>query len=451
MTVTPNSETRALQLIEATADMTERFPPIGPTLRAVFIAAVVGVLAFSGWAYLLPMSGGVVAAGILSVEENRRSVASKNGGTIATLEVREGSEVKKGDVVVIFDRVQAEANFAIAESRYLAALARHARLRSELARHSEIVWPAELIDRIDEPLARQFVDIERDLFQSRLQYQSGRRDVLKSKLLEQRQTHKSASAEITGLEERLKLTRIEEQDVADLLTRGFERRPRLLALQRSSAELQSEINVLRSDLLRIRETEKGIRLALANLDYERVMGSASDLTATEAQLNDALEQRMTAASQLEDTAVRAPASGAVVDLQFFGPGGVVRPGEAIFDLLPTHDSLFVRARVRPVDIDKVHVNQSAQVRLVNLDQRLSKPMDAKVIHVSADRITTTDNQESFYEAFVKLDPAGRRQVGGQDLQAGMPVDVVLATEERTFVEYLISPVSRALFIGFREE
>ena len=103
MTVTPNSETRALQLIEATADMTERFPPIGPTLRAVFIAAVVGVLAFSGWAYLLPMSGGVVAAGILSVEENRRSVASKNGGTIATLEVREGSEVKKGDVVVTID------------------------------------------------------------------------------------------------------------------------------------------------------------------------------------------------------------------------------------------------------------------------------------------------------------------------------------------------------------
>ena len=181
------------------------------------------------------------------------------------------------------------------------------------------------------------------------------------------------------------------------------------------------------------------------------MGSASDLTATEAQLNDALEQRMTAASQLEDTAVRAPASGAVVDLQFFGPGGVVRPGEAIFDLLPTHDSLFVRARVRPVDIDKVHVNQSAQVRLVNLDRRFSKPMDAKVIHVSADRITTPDNQESFYEAFVKLDPAGHRQVGGQDLQAGMPVDVVLATEERTFVEYLISPVSRALFIGFREE
>lgn len=451
MTTAIHNASNSLRMAEIPTEMTDRYPPIGPTIRLVLIAVALGVLAFSGWASLLPMSSGVVAPGVFSVEENRRSVASKDGGTITTLHVREGSEVKQGDIVITFDRVQAEANFAIADSRYLSALARRARLRAELARSPQIAWPDELIDRADEPLARQFINIEHDLFDSRLRYLAGRREVLKSKLLEQGQSHDRVTAEIAALEERLALTRAEEKDVADLLKRGFERRPRLLALQRSRAELQGDVNALRADLLRIRETEKGIRLSLANLDYERTMGSATDLTATEAALNDALEQRISAASQLENTAIRAPADGTVVDLQFFGGGGVVRPGEAIFDLLPAHDSLFLRAHVRPVDIENVHINQAAQVRLMGANQKFNEPMNGKVTHVSADRITSPNNQDSYYEAFVKLAPDALVEVERLNLQAGMPADVVLTTEERTFVEYLLSPVSRALFVGFREE
>ena len=135
MTTAIHNAGNALRLAEIPAEMTDRYPPIGPTIRSVLIAVALGVLAFSGWASLLPMSSGVVAPGVFSVEENRRSVASKNGGTIATLHVREGSEVKQGDVVITFDRVQAEANFAIADSRYLSALARRARLRTQTDHH----------------------------------------------------------------------------------------------------------------------------------------------------------------------------------------------------------------------------------------------------------------------------------------------------------------------------
>ncbi|MBO6560818.1 MAG: HlyD family type I secretion periplasmic adaptor subunit [Nisaea sp.] len=429
----------------------DSYPPIASSVRGVLLFLCLGLLAFAGWAYFLPMAGGVVANGEFSVEANRRSVESKDGGTIATLHVSEGSVVERGDTVVTFDPVQAQANFGIADARYLRALAKRARLKAELSKAAEIAWPEEIRERSGEIFVDQLMDIEKGLLSARWQYLEGRREVLQSNIEELRQRRDGVNAEIASREERLALTRAEEKDVASLVERGYERRPRLLALRRDGAELQGEIDSLRASLLSIQEAENGTRLELANLDYERTMSVAGELTETEGALSDAIEQRMSAASLLENTVLRAPARGTVVDLQFFGSGGVAGPGERIFDLLPAHDALFVRAKLRPTDIDAVHKGQAAEVRLLAINQRFSDPLPGTVTHISADRLTDPSNGATYYEVFVKLTEDALERAKDLKLQAGMPADVVLTTQERTFVEYLLSPVSRALFLGFRED
>ena len=48
-------------------------------------------LVFALWAGFAPISGGVVAQGVVKVEANRRTVTHRDGGTVARILVREGS------------------------------------------------------------------------------------------------------------------------------------------------------------------------------------------------------------------------------------------------------------------------------------------------------------------------------------------------------------------------
>ncbi len=432
------------------SDRFHQSPPINAILRGTVVVLGLGALVLSLWAYLVPVSGGIVAAGSLAVELSRRSVQSQDGGIIERLLVKEGSTVERGDVVVVFDRVQAQSNYDVADARYLRALATHSRLRAELAGSPEISWPPEIRTRADEPLVRTLQAVETDLRTARLQFVDGRRDVLTSRVDELQQRKQATRHEIESFEEQLVLIHAEETDVSALYDRGFETRPRLLGLQRQAADVQGEIGALQSTLSSIRESENGTKLELANISYERTMSIVGELTEVEGVLSDATERRLSAAATLQQSEVRAPESGTVVDLRFFGPGGVVRPGEPIFDLVPTPDALIIRARVRPVDIDSVYVNQSALVRLNASRSLFDNPVSGVVRHISADSLLEEDRRTSYFEVLVELDREDAKRKLSADLQPGMVVDVVLATEERTFVQYLLSPISRALFLGFRE-
>jgi membrane fusion protein, type I secretion system len=91
------------------------------------------------------------------------------------------------------------------------------------------------------------------------------------------------------------------------------------------------------------------------------------------------------------------------------------------------------------------------VRLTAFKQRRTPTVHGRVIQVSADRVTHDDQDIAYYKADVEIDPTELRRLDGISLYPGMPAEVLVMAGERTFLDYLITPITDSLSRAFREE
>jgi multidrug efflux pump subunit AcrA (membrane-fusion protein) len=118
-------------------------------------------------------------------------------------------------------------------------------------------------------------------------------------------------------------------------------------------------------------------------------------------------------------------------------------------IVPENDDLVVQIRIDPVDRDNVEVGAVANVRLTSFSQRTTKPIEGKLIDISAD-VVQGEGQPPYYEARVELDRESLAKQPALNLIQGMPATVVISTDDQTLLEYLFAPISRSLDQALRE-
>src|SRR5688500_8122118 len=73
-------------------------------MRGPALAGTITILAFfggfGGWATTAPLAGAALAPGTVSPDSQRKSVQHLEGGIVRDIQVREGSRVSVGDVLV---------------------------------------------------------------------------------------------------------------------------------------------------------------------------------------------------------------------------------------------------------------------------------------------------------------------------------------------------------------
>jgi adhesin transport system membrane fusion protein len=74
-----------------------------------------------------------------------------------------------------------------------------------------------------------------------------------------------------------------------------------------------------------------------------------------------------AEDRLNRTTILSPMRGVVNNLGVTTIGGVIRPGEEIFQITPIGDELFVEAEVSPSNIANVIPGQAATIKLSSYD------------------------------------------------------------------------------------
>ena len=119
---------------------------------------------------------------------------------------------------------------------------------------------------------------------------------------------------------------------------------------------------------------------------------------------------------------------------------MVAPREPILDIVPDHEKLVVEARIHPQDIDHVHKDASAEVRLTALDARTAPLLPGKVVMVSADRVSDADTGDSWFVATVEVDAHALEQYPRIRLRPGMPAELFVTTPQRTLFQYLLKPL-----------
>jgi HlyD family secretion protein len=192
-----------------------------------------------------------------------------------------------------------------------------------------------------------------------------------------------------------------------------------------------------------------------SVSRERLEQIESDLKDTQSKLSETLPKLVATREQLEHSQVRAPATGQVVGLQVFTVGGVVAAGQKLMDIVPDGRELIVQAQLAPTDADDAFPGQKAQIRFLSVHNRTLPLFTGTVRTVSADSFTDEKTGKSYFRAEIVVPEAELNRVrsvlGQGELRPGLPVEAVLKVRSRTALQYLLEPLTGALWRSGHED
>jgi HlyD family type I secretion membrane fusion protein len=411
----------------------------GPLL-AGSAAAVAFFGAFGGWAALAPLDGAAIAPGVVSVESSRKAVQHLEGGIVGEILARDGDRVTAGQPLLRLDETRPRAALESLRLQRAAASALAARA-AERDGAAEPAFPDWLADGPE-------AAAERNVFQARRQALEGQSAILSQRAAQHREEIAALNAEIASARKQGALIAQEIADVQGLFDKGLERKARLLALQRQAAEIEGQRNRNEAMIAKVRRDIGETELRIVELRTAMLNEAVEGLRETREKVARLEEEIRAAEDVLTRTVIVAPTSGVVVGQQVHTRGAVIQPGQPLMEIVPEGDRLVVEARVEPGDIDVVHSGQQAMIRLTALNQRFAPPLHGAVKSVSADRLTDQRTGLPYYLARVELNAEGQPEA--PTLQPGMAAEVLIATGSRTMLDYLASPLLKAIERAGRE-
>ncbi|MEX2642193.1 MAG: HlyD family type I secretion periplasmic adaptor subunit [Acetobacterales bacterium] len=424
---------------------------IGPTLIAGAVGLTLLLGGLAAWGARAPLASAVIAPGVVKVSGNRKQVQHLQGGTVGELLVNDGDKVRAGDILIRLDGERARVSVTILQIKLDTVRALEARLRAERDRTPWVEFPADMLERAADTRLADTLAAQLSLFEARRESLSGQEALLLQQVDQLRE-------EITGLESQrqakqrqIGLITEETAGLRELHDKGFAPKTRLLALEREAASLEGERGEHIAAVARARKAigETGMQaIQIRNEFREEVVNQLRD---AQAEIFDLQERLAAAREQLYQLDIRTPVDGVVVGLQAHTIGGVIKAGETILEIVPSAQDLLVEARVQLTDIDNVAIGHEADVQFTAFKQRVTPVVTGRVSYVSADRIEDQASGQAYYIARVKMPAEEIDRLGDEQLQPGMPANVIIKTGERTALQYLVQPILDSMNMAWREE
>jgi HlyD family type I secretion membrane fusion protein len=413
---------------------------------------ILTVLAFFGglgtWAMLAPLDGAVVGQGALAVHGNRKTVQHREGGIVAELLVRDGTIVEQGQVVVRLDDTQARASFTVHQAQLLADRALMARCLAELAEAEEVTFPPDLDDA--EPMAAQVKERERLMFRSRRDLLARQIEILGQRIEQGQFQAQGIRIQLESTIRQLGFAEEELRAVALLERSGLASKNRLLEVSRAAEAIRGQVGQLSTEIGRLGAQTIELEAEKLRLREVNAAEATRDLREAQIRIHDVIPRVAADRDVLSRLEIRAPIGGEVVNLSIFTKGGVAEAGRALMDIVPADRVIVAEAEIRPEDIERLRIGQTAQVIALGFNPRETAPIEGQIRVVSADRITDPRSGRSYFRAEVAL-------IGDQEngrllarLGPGMPVDVVVPIAPRTVFDYLTAPLRESFRTAGRE-
>jgi len=393
---------------------------------------------FLVWAVAAPLDAGVSVQGSVVVMGNRKAVQHPTGGVVQEIMIKEGSEVQAGDTLLRINPLKSDAEMTSAELEYIYLLAAESRLKSERDGAKKIKWSDEFLRKFGQKDARveEAKSLQLQLFSSRSADLESQVASLKEQIVGLTSVYKSRLEQIKTIEQEMKNSR-------ELAKDGFVPQTQANQAERTKIELDSGIVNTAAEIARARLQISQVKtLFLKDVDTQ-----LQDIQKT----RDAVLGKLDAVQFDRDLViVRAPASGNVVGLKIFTVGGVISSGQILMEIVPKDEKLAVDAKIPLQLIDKVSAGMLADMRFVAFNLSTTPVIPGLVKVVGADKLTGATPTEEFYLAQIETTSEGLKLLGDLKVQPGMPVDVVIKSGERSFISYLLKPLSDKFARAFKE-
>ena len=437
----------ASQIIEpeAIVDGPQSLPDAnyGKVLKLGLVILLLGFGGFMAWAILAPLDEGIPAPGVISVESKRKRIDHLSGGIVEKLLVREGQQVRAGDTLLMLNDAQAKASLNAAEGQWQIAVATLARLEAERTSAAAIQFPTELTSKTDDARMANLLRAQQELLRSRRGALQGELAIIRESVRGLEIQVSSLDALVVGRQKQIKLFEEQLAALQKLFAQNFVSRVQLIEIERQLAEVQTKQSEDFSNIaaVKARLAEFRMRGAQREVEYRREV--ETQLAETQKEASVARERLVASKDIFERLVIKAPVSGAVVDLAFHTLGGVIKPGDKIMEIVPEGDAMIVEGQVPPQYIDRVKVGLPADIHFDAYLNQVKQPVIAgKVATVSADVLTDSRTGGQYYTIRVSVTGGELKKLGEFKIQPGMQTTVMVKTGERSMMAYLLRPLFR---------
>jgi len=430
--------------------LTER--PPSWLARATLLGLVALCIALVGWAAIGRTDIVAVAEGRLVPPLRVQIVQPAEPGIVREVLVREGERVAEGQALMRMD-----GTLHAADQRTLLAEA-HAR--------------ALALRRIDaelsgQPPVRDPTDPTEGFVRALAQYEANRRAHVAALAHERAVLARARSELATAAQVHAKLAQAlphyaaQDEAYRDLAARGFA--GRLLASEKSREHIEKARDLAAQDAAvdaaraAIEQSER--RLDSIAAEYRRGLHSErAEVAQRHAQVAEEL-RKLEHRGALQ--VLRAPHRGIVKDMATLAPGAVVTAGATLLSLVPDDTPPLAEVSVRNDDIGFVRAGLPVAVKLAAFPFQKYGLMAGRVETVGADaidpsthpaiRATEANPSTAPYRTLVRLQTAHLVHDGRDyPLASGMQVTAEIRLGDRTVLEYLLAPVTKAWREAARE-
>ena len=403
--------------------------------RLLLWASLLAVLALLIWASVGRIDEVVRGQGKVVPSRQVQVVQSLDGGIVEKILIRPGEHVEVGQVLLRIDPTRYSSSLGENKAELLSLKAKAARLEA-LATGQNFQVPPDVM-----AAAPQLMEMERRVWEARTQELNTTLNIARDQLRQRQQELRETQANREQAASSCSLTTEELTMTRPLLKSGAVSDVDLLRLQRDVGRFCGEAKAASAQMGRIQaaiqEAERKIQESEQNTrNLARV-----ELSETRAKLSTLEQGQLALADRVKLAEVRSPVRGTVSTLMANSVGGVVQPGKDILDIVPTDDSLLLEVQVSPRDIGFLHFGQKAEVKFTAYDFSIYGGLKGNLEQIGANTITD-EKGNSFYIVKVRTD---RTHVGddSRPIIPGMQAEVHILTGQRTLMQYLLKPISRA--------
>lgn len=432
--------------------MPKQMPNQGKTVvrPSTSISSLVLTLGFLGfglfgglvyWSSIASIQGAVVASGTFEVDGALQVVDHYDGGVITEIMVEDGDFVAADQPLIQLDPVRIVAQIGILNNQLANALARKDRLDAQENRSEAIAFDEELVLLVKEnPSFQSILDAQSELYSSLAKNDAGEVLIFAERIGQLEEQLQGIDDQKAALETQLALVREDIATRMQLKENGLILSSTVIARQEDEVLITSNVTQTESQRQGILQQIAEVRQRSLQIERERGAVIAEEQQLVTETIFD-LRQRLDATQQLlERLTIRAPMAGQVVGLTENTIGSSIAAGEEVLRIVPAGKEFVVEAQISTADVDEVHIGGDVRIRLSAYSFRKTPPINGVLSYVSADAFFNTTTESSYYRVEVEIPEAEFADLPDVHALPGMPVQVMIATEEQTVLNYLLDPI-----------
>lgn len=422
---------------------------LSSSYRPALLLLLIVFLLFLLWSQLAPLQSAVLAEGQVKTEGYRKTLQHQERARVAAVLVEDGDRVSAGETLIILDSADLKAIQRSLKLQSLDAQLQLILLNAIIKQRTQLVFSPESIHRAQDLGRQKILQYKQQYFASilfKLQRELGQLDIQRQQAIAQANNKALQSRRVS---QQLTLFRQEVEALETLSSQAMVAKNQLLKMHARELELTKRVEELDAEQQQAQLQQQQIRLQQLQRQQALHDNALQEREQIHRSLPKLQKDLALVSNKLAHNVIRAPISGRIQGLRVNAVGSHLDVDQPLMEIISEQAPLVIEARIKPTDVDKIDLTQTARVRLSAYDSRRIPLLEAELLALSAD--TFIDQQGyAYYRLQLRIPKVQLERIPGLKLYPGMPVQTIVHAGERTLWEYLLNQIIQRSEHSLRE-